>query len=284
MPNGSGNAMHQSILIYRRFRYLKLALLGLVAAAVAYSVHTPLGPPNGGTWLGYTLGGVSALLILWLMWFGIRKRRYGPGKVMLEAWLSAHVYFGLTLVVIATLHTGFQFGFNVHTLAYVLMLLVILSGIFGIYAYMRYPREMTKNRSGNTLREMILQIADIDRQCRDMAMNLADEINAVVFEASRNTRIGGGLIRQLSGHDPSCASTAALGQVHRLAAVATGEDATHCRQLVALLSRKCELLRRARRDVRLQALMQVWLYLHVPLSFALIAALIAHVFAVFYYW
>ena len=284
MADGAGDAMHQSILVYNRFRYLKLALLGIAAAVVAYGVHTPLGAPNGGTWLGYTLGGISAFLILWLMWFGIRKRRYGPGTVKLEAWLSAHVYLGLALIVIGTLHTGFQLGLNIHTLAYVLMMLVIASGLFGIYAYMRYPKAMTDNRSGNTLREMMLQTADLDRQCRDMAMDLADEINAAVFEAGRNTRIGGGLVRQLSGHDPSCASTAALDKVQKLAAEATGEDAARCRQLVGLLSRKCELLRRARKDVQLQGLMQVWLYFHVPLSFALLAALIAHVVAVFFYW
>ena len=42
---------------------------------------------------------------------------------------------GLSLIVIVTLHTGFQFGWNVHTLAYGLMLLVIVSGIFGIVVY-----------------------------------------------------------------------------------------------------------------------------------------------------
>ena len=39
----------------------------------------PAGGHNGGTWLGYTLGTIGALLILWLMLFGVRKRRYGPG-------------------------------------------------------------------------------------------------------------------------------------------------------------------------------------------------------------
>ena len=56
------------------------------------------------------------------------------------------------------------------------------------------------------------------------------------------------------------------------------------RRLITRLSRKCELLTRARKDVRLQALMQVFLYIHVPMTFALIAALIAHVFIVFFYW
>ena len=62
----------------------------------------------------------------------MRKRAITRGRWSLKAWTSAHVYLGLSLIVIATLHTGFQFGWNVHTLAYALMMLVIVSGIYGI--------------------------------------------------------------------------------------------------------------------------------------------------------
>jgi len=39
-----------------------------------------------------------------------------------------------------------------------------------------------------------------------------------------------------------------------------------------------------RRDVQLKAMLEIWLYFHVPLSFALLAALAGHVISVFYYW
>ena len=38
------------------------------------------------------------------------------------------------------------------------------------------------------------------------------------------------------------------------------------------------------RDIQLQALMEIWLYFHVPLSLGLLGALTAHVVAVFFYW
>ena len=42
--------------------------------------------------------------------------------------------------------------------------------------------------------------------------------------------------------------------------------------------------RGARRDLRHKATLDLWLYFHVPLAFMLLAALIAHVVAVFIYW
>jgi len=54
--------------------------------------------------------------------------------------------------------------------------------------------------------------------------------------------------------------------------------------LVAEMSRVVSLSERIGRDLQYRALLQVWLYFHVPLSFALLAALTAHVISVFYFW
>ncbi len=68
--------MHESFISYRSFFYLKVALGLCLAAMLAYAIHAPADPPNGGTWLGYTLGTLGAGLIGWLAWFGVRKRSY----------------------------------------------------------------------------------------------------------------------------------------------------------------------------------------------------------------
>ena len=144
--------MHQSFLSYRRKRYLWVALFLCAASIAAYAWHAPRSTPNGGTWLGYTLGGVGAVLILWLTLLGIRKRSYKSRLGTVQGWVSAHVYLGLALIVIVTLHTGFQFGWNIHTVAYVLMMIVIGSGLVGISAYLRLPTQMSENRASLTLR------------------------------------------------------------------------------------------------------------------------------------
>ncbi|UUX48634.1 hypothetical protein NUH88_14595 [Nisaea acidiphila] len=275
--------MHEGFLVHDRFKFFKWASALCITSAVAYAIYDPLDVQSGGTWLGYGLGTIGALLILWLMWFGIRKRRYG-GAFRLRAWLSAHVYLGLSLIVVGTLHTGFQLGWNVHTLAYVLMMLVIASGAFGIYAYARYPRLMTENRRGQAVDEYLSQISDIDRECRQVAGNLPDEITAQVMKSCNETRIGGSCWRQLSGRDRRCASAEAFEELRQMSTNVSAGDGPAVRKLITLIGKKCSLLATVRRDIQLKALMDIWLHLHVPLSFALLAALTAHIFSVFYYW
>ena len=53
--------------------------------------------------------------------------------------------------------------------------------------------------------------------------------------------------------------------------------------LVELLARKELLLKQIRRDVRFKGLLDLWLIVHVPFAFATCAALLVHVFVVFWY-
>ena len=275
--------MRETILTLQNFRYLKIGAALVLVSIGLYVFHDPLGSPNGGTWVGFTLGIFGALMIVWLAWFGVRKRRYGLGNWTLNEWLSAHVYLGLSLIVIATLHAGFQVGWNVHTLAYILMLIVIFSGIYGIYLYIRMPHMMSRNRAGQTLDELLESISALDEQCRPFAVQLGDEINELVRGAGENTRVGGGVWRQLAGNDPNCPTARALDGVSDLVKDAQGDDATNGRQLVLLLARKNELLGSARTDVKYRAWLNIWLLFHVPVSIALLIALAIHIVSVFFY-
>src|SRR5688572_33458698 len=101
-------ASHESFLRHKRFRWLKISSFICLAAIFGYALVDVQPRPNGGSWYGYVLGTIATLLILWLAMIGVRKRAITSGHWSLKAWTSAHVYLGLSLIVIATLHSGFQ--------------------------------------------------------------------------------------------------------------------------------------------------------------------------------
>ena len=183
--------MHQSFLDHAGRRYLKAALALCAASIALYLWHDPRSPPNGGTWLGYTLGGIGAALILWLTALGIRKRSYSSALGTVQGWVSAHVYLGLSLVIVATLHAGFQFGWNIHTLCYALMVVVIVSGLVGVVLYRRYPEQMSRNRAQQTQDGMLEEIAELDARALRIAKQLPPEFDAALRANIAGTRIGG---------------------------------------------------------------------------------------------
>ena len=168
---------------------MALAFVGL--ACFAYGWHDPIGGRGGDTIVGYALGSIATAMILWLMWLGVRKRQYSLSGSRLSKWLSEHVYLGASLLVIIPLHSGFEFGWNVHTLAYALLGVVVLSGFLGVIFYTSVPRLITENRPGEKLDALLQQIADLDGECRMLATELPDAIARAVGRAVDDTRIGG---------------------------------------------------------------------------------------------
>jgi len=99
-----------------------------------------------------------------------------------------------------------------------------------------------------------------------------------------NTRLGGSFLRIVSGRDRDCPTSAAVRELPEIGKRLTGDVAKLNHEVYTLLLQKNELLARARRDLRYKARLDLWLYVHVPLAIALLAALTAHVISVFLYW
>jgi len=289
--------MQESILAFRKRRYLWLALLLAALCILAYWYDDPQEPANGGTALGYALGILATLLIGLLAWFGVRKRRYSSTMGTLQGWLSAHVYLGIALLLIVLLHAGFQFGWNVHTLAFALLAAVIASGIFGVIIYVRYPERMSQNRDGANRGELLAQLEDIDRRSRNVAEKLPPAYVDFVDGCIRRTQLGSTLWQRLRKVDNSKAAlpgdrlVANTGQDAALDWLAEQQSlaadpalATAISELSALIRNKRRLLKTLIEDLRLQAAIEIWLYLHVPLTAALLVALVAHILSVFLYW
>lgn len=275
---------HEGFLRHANFRWLKIALLLCIMCLVSYFIVDVEPRHNGGTWYGYILGTIGVLLILWLTMLGMRKRAMTPGGWSLKAWTSAHVYLGLSLIVIGTLHTGFQLGWNVHTLAWALMMIVIISGIYGIYAYSTLPQSLSANRDEMTETQMIDGLRSLDRQLHDAAQPLQPEQAALVLSSLEQDPFAGSVLQRMGNRYPRCATRNAQAQLRRSRAYQPrlGDDPLD--KVDALLAKKEAVLGRMRKHLQIKSLLQIWLFIHVPMTFALLAALSAHIVSVFFYW
>ena len=289
--------IHRNLLLFRGARYLWWSLFLLVVSAVIYATQGNVQPPNGGTWQGYVLGTLGALLVVWLTFLGVRKRSYSSTLGTMQGWTSAHVYLGTALLIIATLHSGFQVGWNLHTLAYVLMVVVIASGFFGLYSYLNNPALISKNREGGSRAELFAELFELDKQSRSLAQKCAPEIGIAVASSIERTALGGGVYSQLFSRDDSFFVRGAGAPVRntdqqsvvdfvaeRLPRAQKGIEAANLQQLIVLLCRRQAVLRRIRRDVRLRGWLKIWLYFHIPVTFALLVALVVHIVSTFVYW
>lgn len=301
-------AIHTGFLRYAGFRWAKVALLLCAVSIAAYLWHSPADGPNGGSWLGYTLGTIAGLLVLWLLWLGVRKRSYRSSLGSVRGWASAHVYLGLALVVVATLHAGFQLGLNIHSLAYVLVLLVVASGIWGIAAYASLPERISRLREGSTREAWIAEVFDLNDQAIRLADSMGPEVHQRIVASAEKLPIGGGFWQQWRGTTPSSDGNKlrelleqrmaklrnqpafdpnSLSTVSFMASQLQArpeQDLAQVQQLLELLSQRNALIARINQDISLHARLQLWLLLHVPISLALLAALLAHVLSVFFYW
>lgn len=286
----------EQFLLYAKARYLKLTLLLSAIFSVVYILYEPFQPHNGGTWLGYTLGTISALLILWLMYLGRRKRNYFSTLGTVKGWLSAHVYLGTGLLLFATLHTGFQFGYNIHTFTYALMCFVIFSGFYGTWAYIYLPRKKRDNLQTLSSDEYFLNIESTDKQIRKLASGLSNNIKSIISSAIDRTELGGGVLNQLRLKDRSClvlndkiiANAEQLTiidlLVTELSKSTDKKEVDELKQIIDLFGSRQRSLKIIRTDIKVSALLKIWLFFHIPVSFALLAALIAHILSVFIYW
>ncbi len=292
--------MRDDLRTWKNYRWIKLALLlGLLSAALYASQWlSPGQPPNGGTWQGYMLGTVGALLIAWLAMLGVRKRSYRSTSSTVQGWTSAHVYLGSMLLVVGTLHCAFQFGWNVHTLAYALMCGVIFSGVFGMYVYLHLPRMMSTNRAEKDRERWLDELDAVDEKIRDAVQRVDAELQALALSALELTRLGGSTLRQLSAIDGSRIQPSGGGKpipnpeqrviletlVQRIPDARKKAEAEVLNELLGLFGRRQVILHVLRKDVQLQGMVRIWLYVHIPLTVALLVALVAHILSVFIYW
>jgi len=277
--------VQETLLTYGNKRYLWGAVIGAVALLLSYSYYARTTIPSGGTVWGLVYGWIGLIAILVLMFLGIRKRWYFSRLGTLQGWTSAHVYLGLLILLIIPMHTGFQFGWNVHALAYVLLVVAMLSGVVGLFIYLTVPAILTTHESGMLPDMLEAEINQILKGMKQLAAAKPGIFQSLYQEEARRCR---GLQSQgwrilFTPIDPNAILAQRTHDLHNLLAEIPAADQEGFSKFAGLVLRKTELEAYLAGQMRLKNGLQAWLYVHVPVSIAMVAAVGVHLLVVLYY-
>ena len=141
------------------------------------------------------------------------------------------------------------------------------------------PFQTPSNRGGTSLSELIERVEQIGSEIDHATSAENSAIEQLVKKLNTEcipTPFGALIFTHAEVVlDPHCAAEALRAVPER--------DLELGHRLIQLIDRRYELLHQIRREVRAQALLRLWLYLHIPLAFGTVTAVIIHIFVVFYY-
>ena len=253
----------------------------LIAAAASFLYDSKRELPYGGSRWGLSYGVAGFFLILLLASFGIRKRAHRSTFGTVEQWLQSHIYLGLLLMIILLFHSGGHFHDRAAVVTLLLAGIVVLSGVIGALLYTTVPRLLTEVESNLTADQISEQLNDLTRQMARIAESQSGAFQRVFEQLTREAHppllAGWRLIRSQR------VKSAPVERRAQLIAAVPKEEQDELRQMLVLSRQHQELLRRLIVQQRYKNILDAWLYVHVPFTFALLIMAAVHITAVFYY-
>lgn len=265
-----------------------LAILGVSLLLYGF-YRVPLAAGSmGGTAIGLAFGSAGFAFMIFAALLGARKRvpvyRFGRA----QTWMRGHLWLGLVSLPLILFHSGFRYGHGLTAWLMTLLIVVVVSGLFGAAMQHYMPRVMTREVTMETIYEEIGHV-------RTQLLEEAEELMQQVIGAEKKAAAEGG--------DPDSA-TPAVAVMDEAAPLrnfyerelkpflekpgARGSalgDAAQARSAFAQLRTLapaslhtaiedlegiCEEERQLTLQRHLHLWLHAWLLLHIPLSLALI--------------
>jgi hypothetical protein len=163
----------------RGWALASLAILAISAAVYAvYALNAPHGP-RGGSTVGLIFGIVGFGFMIFAGLLGARKRvpTWRIGRA--QAWMRGHLWLGFLALPIIFFHGGFHFGGTLTRVLMWLLIITVLSGIFGATLQHYIPHVLTSDVPLETIydeighvRALLLEEADraVESICGSMAL------------------------------------------------------------------------------------------------------------------
>lgn len=140
---------------HRAWLIASLIIFGVATAIyVVYAAASPAGP-SGGSAIGLLFGIAGSLCMIFAGLLAARKKvpvwRLGRA----QTWMRGHLWLGLLSLPLILFHGGFRFGGPLTSVLMVLLIVVVVSGIFGAALQHYMPPVMTTRIPMETIFEQI---------------------------------------------------------------------------------------------------------------------------------
>ena len=287
--------------------WLVFTIVATLVGAVSYRMYVAASPyvASGGSWPGLAYGilGTIAMVLAGLLAGRkkVRTWRLGPARF----WMQMHIWLGILAVPLILFHAGFRLGGALTTTLMVLFAVVTLSGLFGLALQQYLPTIMTERVPLETIvgqmdhvreglatdaYELVASIAGVIPEAAEEQARLAAE------QAALQTRPGNwkAVARKPPATEPvpeaALLKDAYLREIrpYLLRDARTRTNPPDIRTLVVRtpeewrpklerLAAICEESYQLAVQRRLHDVLHGWLFVHAPLSFALVVLAAFHI-------
>jgi hypothetical protein len=143
-----------------------IMLVVFTGVYVAYAVTAPSGP-LGGSAIGLTFGVIGFGFMIFAALLGARKRVpvWRVGRA--QAWMRGHLWLGLLTLPVILFHGGFHFGGALTRVLMWMLMITVLSGVFGAGLQHYVPRVMTTDVKLETIYDEIGNVRKLLREEAD---------------------------------------------------------------------------------------------------------------------
>jgi hypothetical protein len=279
---------------------------------------------GGSSLPGFTFGVLGGVIIVFemLLWFRKQVRAWRIGRA--QAWLRAHIWLGLLCLPLLILHSGFQLGGVLTTWLLILLVIVIASGVWGLCLQQFLPSYLLEHVPAETIYAQIDHLSQqlvaecgrlVDTICggsHGEAVQSADEsvgVEHVVIGAVRSVgRVSGKVLQTRAAPEPIVGSEAlrefftdqvapylrpgrrsgsplrSAGRAEKLFSDLRSKLPEGAHEAARYLEDACNQKRQWEHQSRLHFWLHNWLWLHLPLSVALVVLMIVHAWVAVKFW
>jgi hypothetical protein len=157
----------------RRWAWASLGIFGLSAVAYGVYAHRAADGPRGGSTMGLVFGVMGFAFMVFAALLGARKRvpTWRLGRA--QTWMRGHLWLGLLSLPLILFHGGFHFGGTLTRVLMWLLVITVVSGVFGAALQNYVPRMMTSDVPLETIYD---EIGNVRRALRDEADRLMESL------------------------------------------------------------------------------------------------------------